>query len=246
MVIECVWSRENVLRIVDILSTVHNIDVNEFVIGKALQVHHQSIHQLNYFEILVATILSQNTNDKNSIRALNNLKNIVGEITPANISNLDYEIIKKAIRIAGLINRKSNTLKKLAEFLCLNQSFFKDLILLDTESARKKLLELPGVGPKTADVFLLIALRKATFPIDTHINRVLKRLGIAEPREKYEDIRLKIVKYFNNNVDSLIKLHVLLIIHGRKICTARNPKCHSCVLSHFCCKFKQDYLLNSN
>lgn len=219
------------------LSNLHAVDSSEFIMMNVLQFDQRI--QLNYFEVLVAIILSQNTSDKNAIKAFNNLKGLVKEISPENILALDKESLMSAIRVAGLATRKSCVLKELAYILRSNPTLLKDIALLNAEDARKKLLELPGVGLKTADVFLLLTLKKATFPIDTHVDRILRRLGIAKPREKYEDIRLKIVNYLGNDIDSLLKLHVLLIVHGRRVCTSRKPKCSKCTIAELCCRIIQ-------
>ncbi|MEM1683853.1 MAG: endonuclease III [Ignisphaera sp.] len=234
---ECLWNKDTVKKLIFNLSNIYTINPNEFVVNIAMKSNQNT--ELNYFEILITIVLSQNTSDRNAIRAFNALKNMVKEVTPKNILAIDDESLKNAIRVAGLANRKSNVLKKLAYIMSSKPEFFREIALLDVEEARKKLLELPGIGFKTADVFLLLVLKKPTFPIDTHINRVVRRLGIADPGDGYEDIRLKIVKLLESDIDSLSKLHMLLIIHGRRVCTSRNPKCSLCTVSELCCKIIQ-------
>lgn len=229
----CVWDRDRLLKLLEILSREYDVNLNEFVIGIATK---NKDDTSQCFEALVSIILSQNTSDKNAIKAFNNLKSLVGLITPEKIIQLNDEELKKAINIAGLANKKTEVIKRIASILINNPEFFKKLNSLGIEEARAKLLELPGVGLKTADVFLLMVLKKPTFPIDTHINRIMRRLGIALTRDRYEDIRAKILSYTGDDLEKLSQLHFLLIIHGRKVCKARKPLCAQCIISSICCK----------
>lgn len=226
---KCIWNRNSMHMLIELLLRTYTIDFSEFIINNIAE-------EKNYFEILVTIILSQNTSDKNAIRALHNLKSILGSITPDKILGMDDQKLMEAIKVAGLGNRKTRTIKELALILSKDPGILENLKDFEVEKARKKLLELPGVGPKTADVFLLMVLRKPTFPIDTHINRVVRRLGIVSGRHSYEDIRAKILSLIGNDIEKLILLHLLLIVHGRKICRARNPRCDYCALSIICCK----------
>ncbi|MGQ9479544.1 MAG: endonuclease III domain-containing protein, partial [Thermoproteota archaeon] len=98
--------------------------------------------------------------------------------------------------------------------------------------ARNELMSLPGVGPKTADVMLLFAGGKPTFPIDTHVFRVSRRLGAIGDKDGYEEARRKLMEVFPSG--AYLKTHLLLIEHGRRVCRARKPLCKSCVLLEYC------------
>ncbi len=100
------------------------------------------------------------------------------------------------------------------------------------EQARQKLLGLPGVGPKTADVMLLFSAKRPTLPIDTHINRVSKRLRLVNPRANYETVRKTLQMLFEPR--DYYSVHVLLILHGRKYCKARSPLCKRCPIHRLC------------
>lgn len=184
------------------------------------------------FEILIATILSQNTSDKNTAKSLQKLREKNG-MTPEEILKADLKVLKSAIRSSGLYNVKATVIKKLAKIVIekyggrLEQIFEKPL-----EEARIELMSLPGVGPKTADVMLLFAGGKPTFPIDTHVFRVSRRLGIINEEDDYEEARVKLMKFFP--LKSYLKAHLLLIEHGRRTCKARNPLCRNCVLLSYC------------
>ncbi|MBO3800661.1 MAG: endonuclease III [Candidatus Brockarchaeota archaeon] len=184
------------------------------------------------FEILVATVLSQNTTDVNTARTVRRLRDTIG-ITPNSISKAGLRELKSAIRTSGLYNVKAKVLKKLARIVVKNYGgHIEKVFEKPLEEARNELMSLPGVGPKTADVILLFAGGKKTFPIDTHVFRVSRRLGLIGLRDGYEEARGKLMKTFPS--DSYLKTHLLLIEHGRKTCRARKPLCHSCVLLEYC------------
>lgn len=91
---------------------------------------------------------------------------------------------------------------------------------------------MQGVGPKTADVVLLFSANKPTIPVDTHVNRVSKRLGLAPAKGDYEDIRLSLQSIFNP--EDYLSVHLLLITLGRKYCKARRPLCQKCPVNKYC------------
>lgn len=93
-------------------------------------------------------------------------------------------------------------------------------------------MEMPGVGPKTADVVLLFSANKPTIPVDTHVNRVSKRLGLAPANGDYEEVRLSLQSFFNSK--DYLSVHLLLISLGRKYCKARRPLCQKCPVNTYC------------
>lgn len=100
------------------------------------------------------------------------------------------------------------------------------------EEARKALMELPGVGPKTADVVLLFSANQPTIPVDTHVNRVSKRLGLAPAKGSYEEVRLSLQSLFEPK--DYLAVHLLLIAHGRTYCKAIKPRCANCPVNAYC------------
>ncbi len=94
------------------------------------------------------------------------------------------------------------------------------------------LIALPGVGPKTADIVLLFSAEQPTIPVDTHVNRVAKRLGFAPANGDYEAVR-KSLQLIYDSTDYLA-VHLLLIAHGREYCKARRALCSQCPISMFC------------
>ncbi len=184
----------------------------------------------NPFEVLVATVLSQNTTDKNSFKALANLKRRY-KITPEELSKVDVKEIEEAIKPAGLYRQKARVIKELAVNLTNGKL---EKILRMGRPARDILKSLKGIGPKTADVVLLMCADYPTFPIDTHVMRVSKRLGIVPEDADYETARKFLMEFFSP--EDYLKGHLLLIKLGRTFCKARNPKCNLCPLEDLCPK----------
>ncbi len=181
------------------------------------------------FERLVAIILSQNTNDKNAKKALENLKEYVG-LTPQNIVKAGIEKVKESIKVSGLYNQKAVRIYNLAK-LVISGLDLNEVIKMETEKAREMLKKITGLGPKTADVFLAVYGHK-TIGVDTHIARISRRLGIVDERAKYEEIRGKLMELFQGLDYDLV--HRYMIAHGRLYCKAKNPRCGECPILEFC------------
>ncbi len=184
------------------------------------------------FKILISTILSQRTNWMNVKEAIERLENKIG-ISPYALAKASIEDIKECIRIAGLYNMKSVRIKEIAKVIV--ERFGGDLnriLNLSLNEARKEFLGLPGVGFKTADVVLLFAAGKPVFPVDTHIVRISKRIGIVGDKAGYEDIRRAWEKGLPH--EKYAVAHVLLIMHGRNVCKSGKPLCDKCSISKFC------------
>ena len=183
------------------------------------------------FGVLVAIILSQNTSDKNSIRALKRLKEEIG-VEPKSIARAPLDRIMEVIRVAGMYRQKAKTIKRLAE-LVLNGLDLDQILRMSLEEARARLLKIKGLGKKTVDVFLAI-YGKRIMGVDTHARRIAKRWGIVD-RDSYDDVQRVFVELFNF-VENYDELHKMLILLGRKYCTARKPKCDECPIGDICPK----------
>ncbi|MCL2135069.1 MAG: endonuclease III [Candidatus Bathyarchaeota archaeon] len=184
------------------------------------------------FETLIITILSQNTADKNSDAAFTRLKQSF-QIIPKNLAEANPAEIEKCIKSAGLCKSKTGTIQAVSKIIQEKYSgSISRVLLLPFEEARKSLMDMPGIGPKTADVVLLFSAQRPTIPVDTHINRVSKRLGIAPKTGNYESVRLSLQKLFDET-DYLLA-HQLLIGHGRKFCKAKKPLCNTCPIVNYC------------
>lgn len=184
------------------------------------------------FETLIITIISQNTADTNTERAFENLSNNF-EITPQTLATAQTSKVEECLHVGGLYKNKAKTIQTVSKII-LEQfhGSLKPILSLPVEEARKALTQLPGVGPKTADVVLLFSSNQPTVPVDTHVNRVSKRLGLAPQDGGYEDVRLSLQSLFQPK--DYLAIHLLLIAHGRKTCKARQPHCADCPVNTYC------------
>ena len=191
-----------------------------------------TVHQRQPFETLVATIISQNTADVNTERAFENLSNRF-EVTPQALAKAQLAEIEVCLHVAGLYKAKTKTIKAVSKIILEKYGgSLAPVLSLPLDEARKNLLALPGVGPKTADVVLLFTAKQPTVPVDTHVNRVSKRLGWAPADGDYEAVRLSLQRLFTPK--DYLAVHLLLIAHGREYCRARKPRCRSCPVNIYC------------
>lgn len=181
---------------------------------------------------LVHTVLSQNTSDVNSRRAFEALKRSFPGWAEAAAAETGK--IEEAIRQGGISRVKAERIKILLDTIREDGGSYSLEYVRDMEpgEALDYLLGLPGVGRKTAAVLLLFQLGYPFFPVDTHVFRVGKRLGIlpaqADPtgaHDLMDDLVPDDIKY---------RLHMNLIEHGRLTCQARKPKCAECRLNRIC------------
>ncbi len=184
------------------------------------------------FETLVVTIISQNTADRNTAKAFENLSKRF-EISPEALAKTELTQIEAAIKPAGLYKSKAKAIKHAASTILEEYGgTLQPILSLPLEEARKTLMQFPGVGPKTADVVLLFSAEQPTIPVDTHVNRVSKRLGFAPMTADYEVVRKSLQALFE--AKDYLAVHVLLIAHGRKTCKARHPLCDNCPVNMYC------------
>ena len=181
---------------------------------------------------LVMTILSQNTSDTNSGRAFSRL--LVRFPTWDTLMAANPAAIEEAIQSGGLARVKAPRIKAVVEEVWNRQGSF-DLSFLremPLEEAKAWLRSLPGVGPKTAACVLLFALGRPALPVDTHVHRVAKRLGLIPHRASAEEAHELLEATLQP--DEVYPFHMSLVKHGRRICKAQRPLCHQCALSHDC------------
>lgn len=187
------------------------------------------------FRELIRTILSQNCSDKLSARAFERLQQKF-LITPEILANVKPTDIMQLIKCAGLYRTKSFRIVNVSKIvLDWFKGDLKEVLKLPFDQARETLMSIPGIGEKTADVMLCFCADFPVIPVDTHINRVTKRLGIVKNRRAgYEVIRTTLEALIPTN--DRRKAHILLITLGRKYCKARKPSCTICPLSDLCPK----------
>lgn len=194
------------------------------------------------FECLVRTVLSQNTSDQASQPAHDALMEEYGNGDLAEaLANADRSTLADTIRPAGLYNQKSKTIIELAEAVLATYgdaaAFDRFVKESSPETVRETLLEMQGVGPKTADCVLLFAGgRDGVFPVDTHVYRIYRRLGIAPPESDHEEVRELLEAAVPGAKCGFG--HTASIQFGREICTARSPAClddpEACPLYDIC------------
>ena len=186
-------------------------------------------------EMLIATILSQNTNDRNSYQAYQNLKKKFSDWEE--ILKTQRSTIEKIIKVAGLGKQKSGAIKNFVKELYEREGrlSLKYLNKVESEKAIKDLTSYKGVGVKTASCVLLFAMDRNVCPVDTHVHRTVNRIGIVKasaPDKTFftlnENFPEKIAHSFHTN---LIRL-------GREICKPQKPACGICPLVKIC-KFEE-------
>lgn len=185
--------------------------------------------ELNYsstFELLIAVILSAQATDKGVNKATDKLFPVAN--TPNKIFELGLEGLKTYIKTIGLFNAKAENIIKTCKILIENHNS----VVPDN---RTDLEKLPGVGRKTANVVLNTAFKQPTMAVDTHIFRVSNRTKIA-PGKNVLDVEKNLMKFIPK--EFLLDAHHWLILHGRYTCTARKPKCQSCLIEDLC-EFKE-------
>lgn len=181
----------------------------------------------NNFELLVAVVLSAQTTDIAVNKVTPELFNQYP--SPEQLMNADISNIEVIIKTIGLYKTKAKNIKRLSQILFENYQS-------EIPNNRFDLELLPGVGRKTANVVLSNAFGHNVIAVDTHVERVSKRLGIAKESDNVLEVEKKIEKYFKE--EDLKKLHHQLIFFGRYHCTSRKPKCEICLLKEHCVYYK--------
>lgn len=183
-------------------------------------------------DALIQTVLSQNTSDVNSHRAFSQLKERFPTWEVAGRARVDQ--LEKAIRPGGISRIKAERIKVLLDIIKRENGSYslENLRRMTPGEARDYLDDLPGVGPKTAAVLLLFNLNYPFFPVDTHVYRVGKRLGIYPIKAGVEKAHTLMDRLVPDDIK--YRLHMNLIEHGRRICVARKPKCPICCLNKIC------------
>ena len=190
----------------------------------ALRPHHAPVDEL------VLTVLSQNTNDRNRDVAYFRLR----ERFPTwdAVREAPVEEIEDAIRPGGLAPTKSGRIKQILEAIGDDDLLWLEHAPLD--EARAYLVELPGVGRKTAACVLLFSFGRPDVPVDTHVYRVGGRLGLWPSKAPLVKAHDELARLVGDDGEFAYEAHVLLIRHGRRTCVARVPRCPECPLRRMC------------
>ena len=190
-----------------------------------------AVTELNYnnnFELLVAVILSAQCTDKRVNQITPRLFDAFP--TPEVMAEASQEEIFEYIKSCSYPNNKSKSLAGMARKLVNNYDG-------KVPSNLDSLITIPGVGRKTANVILAVAFDKPAMPVDTHVFRVANRIGLTTNSKSPIESERILVKYIPERL--LTKAHHWLILHGRYICVARNPKCDKCGLTNWCKYFEK-------
>jgi endonuclease-3 len=189
------------------------------------QNYHGSTSALNFsspFELMVATILSAQTNDNQVNKITASLFKKYNKAVQ--FANLTPEMLEPEIKTCGLYKNKAKNIIEAARLLVKEFNG-------EVPKTREELMKLPGVGRKTANVILSNAFGIPALAVDTHVFRVSTRLGLSSgtsPEQTEKELTSIIPK------EKWGEAHHWMIWHGRKICTARNPKCENCSLHGLC------------
>ena len=182
------------------------------------ELNHQSV-----YELLVAVMLSAQTTDKK-----------VNQVTPGlfekyptvnDLANASLEELQDQIKVIGLYRNKAKNLKAMAQELVENYHG-------EVPSTRKELENLPGVGRKTTNVVLSVGFNVPAFAVDTHVERISKRLGFAKKDDSVQDVERKVCRSIERSRWN--KAHHQFIFFGRYFCKAQKPNCKECHLYDMC------------
>lgn len=181
---------------------------------------------------LVETVLSQNTTDTNSSRAFRELRRRFSRWD--DVLAAPTRAIVDAIRSAGLANTKAPRIQTILRRIQTGDGRLSlaHLRRMTNTEAMDWLLALPGVGPKTAACVLLFGMGRDVFPVDTHIHRLCRRLGIVSHFTSAEKTQEQMAGAIPKG--RALALHINLIRHGRRVCRAQRPRCDGCVLAEMC------------
>ncbi len=219
----------------------HQTQINDKVQKKARQVYDLLVAEYGTptwrqhndpISELILTVLSQNTSDVNSGRAFQHLKaSFKGWEEVLEAGEPD---IARAIQSAGLANIKARRIKTILRSI-VDRTGGLTLDFLRNESvaeAKSWLRSLDGVGPKTAACVLLFSLRMPALPVDTHVFRVSRRVGLVDEKMPVEAAHEHLEALFEP--EEIYPFHLNMIAHGRRVCKAQRPKCAECVLYPVC------------
>jgi endonuclease-3 len=188
---------------------------------------------------LIATILSQHTSDVNTARAFASLRARFREWDA--VVAAPVEEVAESIRSGGLSNIKAPRIQAVLREVETRIGGF-DLRFLQSMpigEAREWLTTLPGVGPKTAACVLLFSLGMPALPVDTHVHRVAVRIGLVPEGTPAERTWQPLEAALGGTGQEVYALHMSLILHGRRTCTARRPRCGECPVMDDCDYYKQ-------
>ena len=191
---------------------------------------------------LISTLLSHRTTEAQEARAYAAMMARFGTYEAVRVAAFDELVASiggvnwpevKAGNIQKVLNRIHEERGE------LSIAFLSEL---PTEDALQWLLDLPGVGLKTATLVLLFCFGQAVLPVDTHLHRVSGRLGLIGPKVSAEKAHAQLLALLPKNGHVLYNFHIAMLRHGQKICVWKNPRCAKCPLTDVCNYFQENNL----
>ncbi|NIO19423.1 MAG: endonuclease III [Candidatus Aenigmarchaeota archaeon] len=182
------------------------------------------------FKTLIACVLSQRTRDQNTAKASERLFSVAN--TPEKIAKLPESELRKLIRVSGPYRQKAKRIKEISKIILEK---YKGEIPRE----REELMELPGVGFKTADITLSYGFGIPTIAVDTHVNRISKRIGFVSSEKNVEDVR-KMLESLIGGKDRFV-VNIGLVKFGQDICNPIRPKCWECELTKICDYYRDSH-----
>ena len=210
-----------ILRVLDLLEPEYHNEASPPELGHA-----------EPLDGLILTVLSQNTNDKNRDSAFSSLKTVFPNWP--DVTNAKESDLEAVIRSAGLAHTKAQRILTILRSIHsdFGEYSLSKLASLGRDEVVRYLRALPGVGAKTVACVLLFDLKLKAFPVDTHVSRIARRVGLVPAKYSPEEICVE----FERVVPEARCLggHVNMIAHGRAVCHSQKPECERCVLSGIC------------
>lgn len=205
----------------------HSMDKKEKMkaVLKFLKKNYETEHALarNKFMLLIGTILSQRSRDVTTAKAERSLFSVAK--TPEAISKIPIKKLQSLIRISGPYRQKAKRIKAVSRIILRKYDG-------TVPKSREALLELPGVGFKTADIVLSYGYGVPTIAVDTHVNRIPRRIGIVGKAANIEEARI-VLESLTPEKDRFV-VNLGLIQFGQGICKPLKPLCHKCKLNKIC------------
>lgn len=201
----------------------------KIIVDKLMETYPDAECELKYetpFQLLIATVLSAQTTDKKVNQVTKKLFKDYGTLDK--FLTLSEEKLQDIIKVIGLYKTKSRNIVALCKVL-------RDNFNGEVPKTRDELVTLPGVGRKTANVVISNCFGVQAFAVDVHVFRVSNRIGLANANTP-EKTELDLMKNIDENLWTIC--HHTIIFHGRRCCTARNPKCEECTIKDHCKYYK--------
>lgn len=183
------------------------------------------IYYRDPYKVLISCVLSQRARDEMTEKISKELLNLAP--TAKDLAELDISIIEKTIKSIGFYKQKAKRLKEIGRILTDKK----------VPDSLEELVDLPGVGRKTANVVLCYGFGKKCIPVDTHVNRIPRRLGLVDEKASIYDAEKKLLELFNKKDWRIINLG--FVTFGKTICKPISPLCEKCPFKIFCKYYKE-------